>query len=145
MDRQHRQRRVTLKALKRILESFGYSAQSVAGGRIIFTHPHRSLLILLPILLEDGTIRPIDLLSVRNTLINDGVIRDEEQFDSLFRIKRGDQLIWTEPRTKNETTVTAASGETSDGMVIIKQKGAFMPCHVSQLLRLEDLEEAAEG
>jgi hypothetical protein len=40
--------------------------------------------------------------------------------------------------------VTAASGET-DGMVIIKQKGTFSPCPVSQLARVADIEGAAGG
>jgi len=144
MDRSNRLRRVPFKALKRILESFGYAARTIEGGRIVFTHPKRSLFIVLPELQADETVRPIDLISIRNTLINDGVVRDDEEFETLFRIKRGDQLIWTEPRTKRQITVTAASGET-DGMVIIKQKGIFSPCPLSQLARVVDMEEAAGG
>jgi hypothetical protein len=128
-----------------VLETFGYAAQTIEGGRIVFTHPERSLLIVLPELRSDNTVRPIDLISVRNTLINDGVVRDEEEFEALLRIKKGDRLIWTEPHTKRQIGVVAASGETSDGMVIIKQQGAFSPCHVSQLTRVEDMEPAAGG
>ena len=78
-------------------------------------------------------VRPIDLLSVQKTLMNEGLIESEQQFTDLFSIKKGDRLIWTDPRSGMETEVTAASGETSDGMVIIKQKGkAFSPCPVDQ-------------
>ncbi len=98
---------------------------------------------MLPELQGDNTVRPIDLLSVRNTLINDGVVRDEEEFEALFRIKKGDQLIWTEPRTKQRVGVVAASGETRDGLVIIKKRGAFAPCPISQLTRVEEAEQVA--
>jgi hypothetical protein len=144
MDKSNRLRRVPFKALQRSLESVGYAPQTVEGGRIVFTHPKRSLFIVLPELQADETVRPIDLMSIRNTLINDGVVRNKEEFEALFRIKKGDQLIWTEPRTKRQIMVTAASGET-DGMVIIKQKGTFSPCPVSQLARVADMEGAAGG
>ena len=102
MDRSNRLRRVPFKALKRRLESFGYAAQTIEGGRIVFSHPNRSLIIVLPELQADETVRPIDFISIRNTLINDGVVRDEEEFEALFRIKKGDQLIWTDPRSKRQ-------------------------------------------
>jgi len=73
-------------------------------------------------------------VSVQKTLMNEGLIETEQQFASLFSIKRGDRLIWTDPDSGQETDVVAASGETSDGMVVIKQKGpAFSPCPVDQL------------
>jgi hypothetical protein len=136
-----RSMQISYSRLRRVLETFGYAPQTIEGGRIVFSHSERSLLIVLPELQSDNTVRPIDLISVRNTLINDGVVRDEEGFEALFRIKKGDQLIWTEPRTKRQIKVTAASGETSDGMVIIKQKGTFSPCPVKQLTRVEDMTE----
>lgn len=145
MDRSNRLRRVPFKALQRVMESLGYVGQPIEGHRIVFTHPRRSLFVVIPGLQEDNNVRPIDLLSIRNTLINDGVIRDDEEFESLFRIKKGDQLVWTNPMIGQQIQVLAASNETSDGMVTIKQNGAFMPCHVSQLIRVEDLEEAAGG
>jgi hypothetical protein len=138
-----RSKQISFTKLNRVLEKFGYSSHTIEGGRIIFSHPERSLLIVLSELQSDGTVRPIDLISVRNTLINDGVVRDEEEFQALFQIKKGDRLIWTEPQTRRKIGVVAASGETSDGMVIIRQQGAFSPCHVSQLISVEDMEQAA--
>jgi hypothetical protein len=140
MDRSNR---IPYARLRRVLETFGFAARTIEGGRIVFSHPDRSSLIVLPELQGDNTVRPIDLLSVRNTLINDGVVRDEEEFEALFRIKKGDQLIWTEPRTKQRVGVVAASGETRDGLVIIKKRGAFAPCPISQLTRVEEAEQVA--
>jgi hypothetical protein len=52
-------------------------------------------------------------------------------------IKKGDRLIWKNPDTGMEIKVVAAAGE-QDGLVIIKQKGAFAPCPVDQL-RKDDM------
>jgi hypothetical protein len=138
-----RSKRISYATLRRVLEAFGYAARTVEGGPIVFSHDKRSLLIVISELQSDDTVRPIDLVSVRNTLINDGVVRDEEEFEALFRIKKGDHLIWTEPRTNRRTEVVAASGETSDGMVMIRKRGAFSPCPVSQLASVEEMKQAA--
>ncbi len=141
----NRQSRISYAKLGRALGTFGYEARTIEGGEIVFSHHERSLIIMLPKLKGDDAVRPIDLLSVRNTLINDGVIREEGEFEALFRIKKGDRLIWTEPRSKRQVEVVAGSGETSDGMVIIKHQGTFSPCPVSQLTKVEDVEQAAGG
>ncbi len=138
-------KRIPYAKLRRVLETFGYAAQAIDGGRIVFYHPERLLILVLSKLDGDDTVRPIDLISVRNMLINDGVIRDEGEFEALFRIKKGDRLIWTEPRSKRQIEVVAGSGETSDGMVLIKRQGTFSPCPVSQLTSVEDVEQAAGG
>ena len=74
---------------------------------------------------------------VRKTLVGDGVIKnDEEEFDSLFLIRKGDRLVWTDPQTGKESKVTAAAGE-SDGLVVVKQNGALLPCAVDQVRRVK--------
>jgi streptogramin lyase len=54
----------------------------------------------------------------------------------LILIRKGDRLIWTDPKTGKESKVTAAAGE-SDGLVVIKQNGALWPCPVDQVRRLK--------
>ena len=131
MDRD-RTPKVAFGQLREALESLGYSAREVDERFVAFVHPDHPLMIVVPDMAAEELVRPIDLLSVRRTLVNDGVIEDEG-FDALFRIKKGDRLIWTVPGTGQEVTVTAAAGE-SDGMVIIKQRGgAVSPCPVDQL------------
>ena len=49
--------------------------------------------------------------------------------DSLFLIKRGHRLIWTDPKSGLETKVTAAARE-SDGLVVIEQNGTLLTCRV---------------
>jgi hypothetical protein len=101
---------------------------------VAFVRPRRDLLVVVRKVSPEAEVKPIDLLSVQKTLMNEGLIEGEQQFASLFSIKKGDRLIWTDPRTGTETEVTAASGETSDGMVIIKQKKQELSaCPVSQL------------
>jgi hypothetical protein len=72
--------------------------------------------------------------------MNEGVIETEEQFSSLFLIKKGDHVIWTNPDSGREIEVTAASGETIDGMVLFTRKGlASTACPVSQLRPAGDI------
>jgi hypothetical protein len=131
--------------LRKVLESFGYSAQRVSSDLVAFHNHDRRLVVILPDTPPEQPVRPIDLLSVRNTLINDGVIRDGEEFDDLFRVKKGDRLIWTDPKTGRQVPVTAASGETRDGMVVIKQRGAFSACPLDQLREEDDVAHGAKN
>ncbi len=122
---------ITAGMLRQVVESLGYHRDSVRGRRAVYRNPDRSLFLLLPEASPQDVVSPIDLLSVQKTLANDGVV-EEGEFPSLFRIRKGDRLIWKEPSTGKETHVTAAAGE-SDGMVIIKQKGNFSVCPIDQL------------
>jgi hypothetical protein len=122
---------MTYRELGQVLRSLGYSPENVQPDQVVFRNPDRPLFILLPRHDPRAQVRPLDLLRVRNTLVNDGII-EENQFDSLFLIKKGDRLIWTDPKTGQKMRVTAAAGE-SDGLVIIKQNGTFSPCPVDQL------------
>jgi hypothetical protein len=124
-------KKVALKTLREVLESLGYAFEEAPNGLILFRHPDRNLFIILPRTSPDDELRPIDLYSVRKTLTLDGVIKDAE-FDSLFRINKGDRLIWKEPSTGAEIRVTAAAGE-SDDLVVIERQGALIPCPVGQL------------
>jgi hypothetical protein len=82
-------------------------------------------------------VRPIDLLSIRKTLVGDGVIEDDDdEFDSLFLIRKGDRLVWSDPKTRKESKVTAAAGE-SAGLVVVQQNGALGPCPVDQVRRIK--------
>jgi hypothetical protein len=130
----HRPKKVRFDQLQKVMLDLGYHARPVDGHHVAFVRPDRDLFVVLPDVQPEAEVRPIDLLSVQRTLMNEGLIETEQQFTSLFSIKKGDRLIWTDPNSGRETEVVAASGETSDGMVIIKQKGtAFSPCPVDQL------------
>ncbi len=126
---------VTFRQLRDVLQTLGYTPERVGDDGIVFRSAHRRLFMVLPDLADQDTVRPIDMLRVRKTLANDGVV-EEYQFESLFRIKKGDRLIWTEPTSGRKDRVTAAAGE-SDGMVIIEHEGAFMACPVDQLKRVD--------
>jgi hypothetical protein len=127
-------KKIRFGQLRKVMLDLGYQIRTVDQHYVAFVRPGRDLFVVLPDVPPEAEVRPIDLLSVQKTLMNDGLIEDEPQFMSLFLIKKGDRLIWTDPHTGSETEVIAASGETSDGMVIIKQKGfAFSPCAVDQL------------
>lgn len=116
------------------MEDLGYHVEPAEKNNIAFVHPNRELFVFVCNVAADDVVRPIDLLSVRKMLINEGVIKTEQQFDELISIKKGDRLIWTDPQSGRETEVVAAAGETSDGLVFIKQKGgAFSPYPVDQL------------
>ena len=74
---------------------------------------------------------------MRRSLCTHGLIKDEEEaFDSLFLIRKGDRLIWTDPKTGEEAKVTAAAGE-SDGLVVVRQNGSLLPCPVDQVRRVK--------
>ena len=82
--------------------------------------------------------RPADgFVGVRRQLVGHGLLKDDEDaFDSLFLIRKGDRLIWTDPETGKEIKVTAAAGE-SDGLVVVKQNGSLLPCRVDQVRRIK--------
>jgi hypothetical protein len=120
--------------LRKVMLDLGYDTKPVDHRYVAFVKPGHELFVVLPNAPPDTEVRPIDLLSVQRTLMNEGLIESDQQFASLFSIKKGDHLIWTDPNSGMETEVIAASAETADGMVIIKQKGsAFSPCPVDQL------------
>ena len=108
----------------------------------MFGNPERNLLIILRGMREEEVVRPIDLRRVMMTLVDDGAIHDEDEFDSLFSIRKGDRLIWTDPKTGRETKVVAAAGE-SDGLVVIKQNGSLLPCRVNEVRRVKRAARAA--
>jgi hypothetical protein len=129
-----RSKSVRFDQLHKVMGDLGYGSQRVDEHYVAFLRPGRDLFVVERGISPESEVRRIDLLSVQKTLINEGLIESEQQFTELFSIKKGDRLIWTDPRSGMETEVTAASGETSDGIVIIKQKGtAFSPCPVDQL------------
>jgi len=127
-------KKIRFGQLRKVLLDLGYQIRTVDDHYIAFVHPRRALFVVLPAMAPETEVRPIDLLSVQKTLVNDGLVENEQQFTSLFLIKKGDRLIWNNPQSGRQTEVVAASGETTDGMVIIKLSGsAFSPCPVDQL------------
>jgi hypothetical protein len=129
-------KRVTFGQLRRTLESLGYRINPTEGDHLVFGNPNRNLLIILRGMNEEEVVRTIDLRRVKMTLVDDGVIKDDDEFDSLLLIRKGDRLIWTDPKTGKETKVTAAAGE-SDGLVVVKQNGSLLPCQVDQVRRVK--------
>jgi hypothetical protein len=124
-------KKITYAEVRRILAGLGYRARDLGNRQVVYRNPDRELMIVIPETTEESDVRPVDMLRVRKTLAHDGVIR-EDQFDSLFSIRRGDQLVWREPGVAEERRVTAASDE-SDGVVIIDQGGQLLSCTVDQL------------
>jgi hypothetical protein len=128
---------VTYGHLRKVLLSLGCKPVPARDDRFVFSDEKRDLLILLPGGRDEQFVRSIDLYSVRRALVGHGVIKDdEEEFDSLFLIRKGDRLIWTDPKSGAETKVTAAAGE-SDGLVVVKQNGTLLPCPVDQVRRVK--------
>jgi hypothetical protein len=130
---------ITYAKFREALAALGYTpadARSDLGETVIFRHPNRRLRIFLPKMADEEFVLPVDLLSTRTTLEGDGVIKDDDEFDSLFLIRKGDRLVWTDPKTGKESQVTAAAGE-SDGLVVVKQNGTLLPCRVDQVRRIK--------
>jgi hypothetical protein len=132
-------KKITFGKRSEALASLGYTphvATSELGDTVIFRNPNRRLRIFLPKMADEEFVLPIDLHSARSTLEGDGVLRNDYDFDSLFLIRKGDRLVWTDPKTGKESKVTAAAGE-SDGLVVVKQNGTLVPCPVDQVRRIK--------
>lgn len=130
---------ITYAKFREALASLDYTpndARSDLGDTVIFRNPNRRLRIFLPKMADEEFVLPVDLHSARSTLEGDGVLRNEYEFDSLFLIRKGDRLVWTDPKTGKESKVTAAAGE-SDGLVVVKQNGALLPCPVGEVRRIK--------
>jgi hypothetical protein len=127
---------VTYGQLRKVLLSLGCKV-STNDSRLVYSDDKRDLLIVLRDGEDHQFVRSIDLWSVRRALVGHGVITDDEDaFDSLFLIRKGDRLIWTDPESGVETKVTAVAGE-SDGLVVVKQNGTLIPCPVDQVRRVK--------
>jgi hypothetical protein len=134
---------VTFGKLREALTSLGYTPEDAGSDTVIFRNPNRRLRIFLPTMADEEFVLPVDLLSTRSTLVDDGVLpRGDYGFDSLFLIRKGDRLVWTDPKTGKESKVTAAAGE-SDGLVVVKQNGTLLPCPVDQVKRIKRAAMAA--
>jgi hypothetical protein len=128
---------VTYGQLGKVLMSLGCKRIPSKENHFVFGDPTRDLLIMLPGADDDQPVRPVDLLSVRRALWGHGLIKDDDdEFDSLFLIRKGDRLIWTDPDTGKKNRVTAAAGE-SDGLVVVRQNGSLVPCPVDQVRRVK--------
>jgi hypothetical protein len=128
---------VTYGQLRKVLTSLGCKPIPSEAGHFAFGDSKRDLLILLRNGDDTQLVRPADLVSVRRLLWGHGLIKDEEEeFDSLFLIRKGDRLVWTDPSTGKEMKVTAAAGE-SDGLVVVRQNGSLLPCPVDQMRRVK--------
>jgi hypothetical protein len=130
-------KKVTYGQLRKVLLSLGCKPIPSEGNHFVFGDPKRDLLIMLPGGDDDQFVRPVDLFSVRKSLWGHGLIKDdEEEFDSLFLIRKGDRLIWSDPKTGEQHRVTAAAGE-SDGLVVVRQNGSLVPCPVDEVRRVK--------
>ncbi len=129
---------LTFGELGTALHEFGYEPR-LKANHVVFEHPQGKLMIVLP-KMHDGTeVSPLHQKIVERTIRDDNVVSWNDVAYYLEHgkrkedaIKKGDRLIWTEPRSGREFKVVAAAGE-QDGLVIIKQGGAFSPCPVDQL------------
>ncbi len=94
---------VSYGQLRKVLLSLGCKV-STYDDRLVFRDEKRDLLILLRGSEDEQIVRPIDLYSVHRALVGHGYIEDnEDAFDSLFLIRKGDRLIWTDPQSGHET------------------------------------------
>jgi hypothetical protein len=134
---------VTYGQLRKVLLSFGCEQIPSKENHFVFEEPKSDLLIMLRGGPDDQLVRPMDLSVIRRQLVGHGLIKDDEdEFDSLFLIRKGDRLIWADPETGKETKVIAAAGE-SDGLVVVKQNGSLLPCRVDQVRRIKRAARAA--
>jgi predicted RNA binding protein YcfA (HicA-like mRNA interferase family) len=129
---------LTFGELGSALQEFGYEPRQKAN-HLVFEHPQGRLMIVLPKLPEGAEVIPLHRKIVEKTIQDDNIVpwddfayylehgkRQEEA------IKKGDRLIWTDPRDGREHSVIAAAGE-QDGFVVIKQAWSFSPCPLSEL------------
>lgn len=126
---------ITYARFREAMADLGYTPVEAGSDTIIFRNPNRRLRIFLPKMADEEFVLPVDLHSARSTLEGDGVLRGDDEFDSLFLIRKGDRLAWTDPASGQETKVTAAAGE-SDGLVVIRRNGTLVPCPVDQVRRI---------
>jgi hypothetical protein len=134
---------VTYGQLRKVLLFLGCEPIPSNENHFVFEEPKSDLLIMLRGGPDELPVRPMDLSMIRRQLVGHGLIKDDEEaFDSLFLIRKGDRLIWTDPKTGKETKVTAAAGE-SDGLVVVKQNGSLLPCRVDQVRRVKRAATAA--
>jgi hypothetical protein len=96
-------------------------------------------MIVLPKMQAGDEVSLLHQKIVEKTIRDDGIVNWTELAYYLEHgkreenaIKKGDRLIWREPRSGREFKVVAAAGE-QDGLVIIKQNGSISPCPVGQL------------
>lgn len=75
-------KKIAFTQLRKVLGRLGY-AEKPAGRNVVFTHPESDLYIVLPSMGRLEPVKPMDLLSVQNTLANSGIV-PKDQFDSLF-------------------------------------------------------------
>jgi predicted RNA binding protein YcfA (HicA-like mRNA interferase family) len=129
---------LTFAELGSALEAFGYEPRRRAD-HLVYEHPQGRLMIVLPKMPEGAEVSPIHRKIVEKTIQDDNIVQWDEVVYYLEHgkrqedaIKKGDRLIWTEPRSGKEIRVVAAAGE-QDGLVVIKQAGSFSPCPVSEL------------
>jgi hypothetical protein len=136
--------KVTYGKLRDVLATLGYRPARSTIGAVGFRNPSRRLMIILPEMRDEECVLPIDLLSTRSTLVEDGVLPDDKDaFDALFLIRKGDRLVWTDPRTGEESKVTAAAGE-SDGLVVVRRDGRLWPFPGDQVRRIRRAVAAAQ-
>jgi hypothetical protein len=128
--------KVSYAKLREVLSSLGYAPEAFGGHSVVFRNPNHRLRVFLPKLSDRQCVPPVEMLSARNSLMGNGVVQDEYEFDSLFLIRKGDRLIWTDPKTGKATKVTAAAGE-SDGLVVVKENGRLVPCPVDEVKRIK--------
>jgi hypothetical protein len=124
---------VTYGQLRKVLLALGCEPVLSKENHFVFEEPKSDLLIMLRGAPDEQLVRPMDLSHVRRQLVGHGLIKDDEdEFDSLFLIRKGGRLVWTDPKTGKESRVTAAARE-SDGLVVVKQNGTLVPYPVDQV------------
>lgn len=75
-------RKITYHRLEKVLRKLGYEADR-NGSALTFRHPNSDLPVILPNKRRIDHLSPVDLVSVRNTLANSGLV-SKEHFESLF-------------------------------------------------------------
>ena len=64
---------ITYGKLREALASLGYIPEDPGSDTVIFRNPNRRLRIFLPKMGDEEFVLPVDLLSTRSTLVDDGV------------------------------------------------------------------------
>lgn len=83
-------REVNFATLEELLMKAGFKTLSTAGNKRVFKEPVSEAMVILPAYPKHAQVRPIHLVAVRRTLVENGLI-DEDAFDRLtnYRFANG--------------------------------------------------------
>ena len=73
-----RPKSVRFDLLHKVMRDLGYESQRVDDHYVAFVRPGRDLFVVVRRISPEAEVKPIDLLSVQKTLMNEGLIESEQ-------------------------------------------------------------------